>query len=138
MLTAAQLQLDVSNILSEMSGTNPGDPRWRGLVAQRKKAQDALDNFIASEKSASNATTNSNADQSSNATVDNNPISNFSSNFKTNIVDPQKSVYKPEVYDFSENKTAPSIKMKKGGAISLASSRGDGCAQRGKTRGRIV
>jgi hypothetical protein len=28
--------------------------------------------------------------------------------------------------------------MKKGGTVSSASSRADGCAQRGKTRGRIV
>jgi hypothetical protein len=28
--------------------------------------------------------------------------------------------------------------LKKGGAVSSASSRGDGCAMRGKTRGRMV
>lgn len=33
----------------------------------------------------------------------------------------------------------PSVqKMKKGGKVSSASKRADGCAQRGKTRGRIV
>ena len=33
----------------------------------------------------------------------------------------------------------PTVKKKKGGVVkSSASSRGDGCAQRGKTKGRIV
>ena len=30
------------------------------------------------------------------------------------------------------------VPMKKGGSVSSASSRGDGCAQRGKTRGKMV
>ena len=32
----------------------------------------------------------------------------------------------------------PMNKMAKGGSVSSASKRGDGCAQRGKTRGRMV
>jgi hypothetical protein len=39
----------------------------------------------------------------------------------------------------SQRTTAAEKKMKKGGAVkSSASSRGDGCAQRGKTKGRMV
>jgi hypothetical protein len=30
------------------------------------------------------------------------------------------------------------VPMKKGGSVSSASSRADGCAQRGKTRGKMV
>ena len=37
----------------------------------------------------------------------------------------------------SESEAAPQG-MKKGGKVSSASSRGDGCAMRGKTRGKIV
>jgi hypothetical protein len=37
-----------------------------------------------------------------------------------------------------ETKAGDAPKMKKGGSVSSASSRGDGCAQRGKTRGRMV
>jgi hypothetical protein len=32
----------------------------------------------------------------------------------------------------------PGIGMKKGGKVSSASSRGDGCAIKGKTKGRMV
>ena len=35
-------------------------------------------------------------------------------------------------------KKQPGAPMKKGGKVSSASSRADGCAQRGKTRGKIV
>ena len=35
-------------------------------------------------------------------------------------------------------KDKPMTKMAKGGSVSSASKRGDGCAQRGKTRGRMV
>ena len=34
--------------------------------------------------------------------------------------------------------SAPVKKMAKGGSVSSASKRADGCAQRGKTRGKIV
>ena len=35
-------------------------------------------------------------------------------------------------------KKQPGAPMKKGGKVSSASSRADGCAQRGKTRGKMV
>ncbi len=34
--------------------------------------------------------------------------------------------------------STPAIKKAKGGSVSSASSRADGCAQRGKTRGKMV
>jgi len=37
-----------------------------------------------------------------------------------------------------EMKEKPVKKMAKGGSVSSASSRADGCAQRGKTRGKMV
>ena len=42
-----------------------------------------------------------------------------------------------EIKDISWNK-APNFNYKKGGKVSSASSRADGCAQRGKTKGRMV
>jgi len=38
----------------------------------------------------------------------------------------------------AENELTMAANYKKGGKVSSASSRGDGCAQRGKTKGRIV
>ena len=40
--------------------------------------------------------------------------------------------------DEEEEKRKKPTYMKKGGKVSSASSRGDGCAQRGKTRGKFV
>jgi hypothetical protein len=37
-----------------------------------------------------------------------------------------------------KRKKQPGAPMKKGGKVSSASSRADGCAQRGKTRGKMV
>lgn len=37
-----------------------------------------------------------------------------------------------------EQEMKPVKKMAKGGSVSSASSRADGCAQRGKTRGKMV
>jgi hypothetical protein len=54
----------------------------------------------------------------------------------------EKSTPKEESRFSSSNplgmKKGGSIKMAKGGKVSSASSRGDGCAQRGKTKGRMV
>lgn len=38
----------------------------------------------------------------------------------------------------TSTKTAPAIKKAKGGSVGSASKRADGCAQRGKTRGKMI
>ncbi len=58
----------------------------------------------------------------------------------TNIADKEQAeaaaAKKKAMYDHANSSRAQN--MKKGGKVSSASSRGDGCACRGKTKGRIV
>lgn len=58
--------------------------------------------------------------------------------FRSDGVSPMERLFK-SISGKSQRTTAAEKKMKKGGSVkSSASSRGDGCAQRGKTKGRMV
>lgn len=59
-------------------------------------------------------------------------------------LDEQSKALKPELdkasedYDKATNKSKEPVKKAKGGMVSSASKRADGCAIKGKTRGRMV
>jgi hypothetical protein len=49
-----------------------------------------------------------------------------------------KAKAKRKTYPVGQTEDDMSINMKKGGSVGSASKRADGCAQRGKTRGKMV
>jgi hypothetical protein len=59
-----------------------------------------------------------------------------------NIINPDDAAKEEEIRRLAQEEIAagkkPSVPMKKGGKVSSASKRADGCAIRGKTRGRMV
>lgn len=54
------------------------------------------------------------------------------------MLDPISQAKEDKKKEMKDKELKPVKKMAKGGSVSSASSRADGCAQRGKTKGRMV
>lgn len=66
-----------------------------------------------------------------------------SSNYVPRAKEPDMSAYvprrsEPDMSAYVPRREPEPLELKRGGKVSSASSRADGCAQRGKTRGKVI
>jgi len=109
-------------------------PEQKELAARQAKKRAALDTFVAENRKASPEELS--AARRKAASEELNPEGRIGGS-RTPMTDRYGNPVTTRYGGFAHTEDYPSTKLKKGGKVKSASSRADGIAQRGKTRGKM-